>query len=119
MAVRIPGKPSDSSFCSLRIRRNHRRVEINNTPMWRSWAKLLPLTYLALFCILVAIYAIYLAMRLRVVHAGNGPDSLFGPIAKVCLISALPFAVLAYSDEAWCSDDAAPVCLAAWITVCV
>lgn len=75
--------------------------------------------YLALFCFLVVIYATYLAMHLRVVHAGTEPDSLFGPLAKLCLISALPFAVLAYSDEAWCSNDAAPVCLVAWITVCV
>jgi presenilin-like A22 family membrane protease len=58
-------------------------------------------------------------MHLRLIHAGTEPDSLFGPLAKLCLISALPFAVLAYSDKDWCSNDAAPVCLAAWITVCV
>jgi hypothetical protein len=75
--------------------------------------------YLALFCFLVVIYAIYLAMHLGVIHAGTEPDSLFGPLAKISLISALPFAVLAYSDKGWGSNDAAPVCLAAWITVCV
>jgi presenilin-like A22 family membrane protease len=75
--------------------------------------------YLALFFFLVAIYAIYLAILLTVIHAGTEPDSLFGPLTKLCLISALPFAVLAYSDKGWCSNDAAPVCLAAWITVCV
>jgi len=77
------------------------------------------LQYLALFCFLVVIYALYLAMHLRGIHAGTELNSLFGSLAKLCLISALPFAVLAYSDEAWCSNDAGPVCLAAWITVCV
>lgn len=72
--------------------------------------------YLALFCFLVIIYAIYLAMHLKAVHSG---DSIGGTLARLCLISALPFAVLAYSDEEWCSNDAAPICLAAWITVCV
>jgi presenilin-like A22 family membrane protease len=75
--------------------------------------------YLALFCFLVVIYAIYLAMHLRLVHAGAETDSFLGTLAKLCLISALPFAALAYSDKTWCSNDAAPVCLAAWITVCV
>jgi presenilin-like A22 family membrane protease len=75
--------------------------------------------YLALFCILVIIYAIYLAMHLRVIRAGIEPDSVFGPLAKLCLLSALPFAVLAYSDNTWCSNDAAPVCVAAWIAVCL
>jgi hypothetical protein len=75
--------------------------------------------YLALFSFLVVIYAIYLAMHLRVIPATTEPDSLFGPLAKLCLISALPFAVLAYSDKGWCSNDAAPVSLAAWFTACV
>jgi hypothetical protein len=75
--------------------------------------------YLALFFFLVVIYAIYLAMHLRAIHAATESDSLFGPLAKLCLISALPFAVLAYSDKGWCSNDAAPVCVAAWITACV
>lgn len=75
--------------------------------------------YLALFCFLIVIYAIYLAIHLRAIQAGTGPDSLFGLLARLCFISALPFAFLAYSDKDWCSNDAAPVCLAAWITVCV
>jgi hypothetical protein len=45
--------------------------------------------YLGLFCFLVVIYAIYLAMHLRVVHTGAEPDSLFRTLAKLCLISAL------------------------------
>jgi hypothetical protein len=73
-----------------------------------------------LFCFLLVTYAVYLAMHLRVVHtAPDQLDSLIGPLAKLCFISALPFALLAYSDKAWGSNDAAPVCLAAWITVCV
>jgi hypothetical protein len=68
---------------------------------------------LGVFCFLVATYAIYLGMHLGVLH--TGPDQL----AKICFISALPFALLAYSDNAWSSSDAAPVCLAAWIAVCV
>lgn|ERR1700683_2942292 len=40
-------------------------------------------------------------------------------LAKICFISALPFALLAYFDNAWSSNDAGPVCLAAWIAVCV
>jgi presenilin-like A22 family membrane protease len=75
--------------------------------------------YLALFFFLVSIYAIYLAIHLRLIHAGTESDSLFGPLAiKLCILSALPFAVLAYSDRDWCSNDAAPVCVAAWIAVC-
>ncbi len=89
--------------------------------IWRAWesGNRKIFQYPALFCFLVVIYAIYLAMHLGITHAGTAPDSLFGPLAKLCLISALPFAVLAYSDKGWCSNDAAPVCLGAWITACV
>jgi len=75
--------------------------------------------YLGLFSFLVVIYAIYLATHLRLIHAGAETDSFWGTLAKLCLISALPFAALAYSDETWCSNDAAPVCVAAWVAVCV
>ena len=68
---------------------------------------------LGLFCFLVVPYAIYLGMHLGALHTGS--DQL----ARICFISALPFALLAYSDDAWSSSDAAPVCLAAWIAVCV
>lgn len=71
--------------------------------------------FLALFCFLVVVYAIYIAIHLRMIHAGT---ELLASLAKLCLISALPFAVLAYSDREWCSNDAAPVCLAAWIAAC-
>jgi hypothetical protein len=68
---------------------------------------------LGLFCFLVVPYAIYLGMHLGVLHTGSDQ------FAKICLISALPFALLAYSDSGWSSNDAGPVCLAAWIAVCV
>jgi len=71
------------------------------------------LQYLGLFCFLAFTYAVYLGMHLGVLH--TGADQL----AKICFISALPFALLAYSDNAWSSNDAAPVCLAAWIAVSV
>jgi presenilin-like A22 family membrane protease len=76
--------------------------------------------YIALFCFLVVIYSLYLATLLRVIHLGSEPGSLFGPLAmKLSFISAVPFAVLAYSERNWSSNDAAPVCLAAWIAVCI
>jgi hypothetical protein len=71
------------------------------------------LQYLGLFCFLVVPYAIYLGMHLGVLHTTT--DQL----ARICFISALPFGLLAYSDNAWSSNDAAPVCLAAWFAVCV
>ena len=76
--------------------------------------------YLTLFCFLVVTYAIYLAMQLRAAH--QHPDEvqpLFGPLAALYLISAVPFAFLAYADNAWSSNDAAPVCVAAWIATCL
>ena len=39
------------------------------------------------------------------------------PFAKVCLISALPFGVLAWFDKPWRSSDAAPVAVVAWTAV--
>jgi hypothetical protein len=68
---------------------------------------------LGLFCFLVVPYAIYLGIHLGLLHTGS--DQL----ARICFVSALPFALLAYSDNAWSSNDAAPVCVAAWFAVCV
>jgi dipeptide/tripeptide permease len=70
--------------------------------------------YVSLFCFLVVIYAIYLSMHLKAVTAAE-QDQL--PLVKLCFISALPFAVLAYSDENWDSNDAAPICGGAWVAV--
>ncbi|HEV3216792.1 MAG TPA: hypothetical protein VGZ27_13760 [Vicinamibacterales bacterium] len=38
-------------------------------------------------------------------------------LAKYCLISGAPFAVLAVVDRQWRSANAAPVALAAWVAV--
>ena len=76
--------------------------------------------YASLFCFLVVTYAIYLAMQLRAAH--QHPDevqSLFGPLSILCFISAVPLAFLAYRDEDWSSNDAAPVCVAAWTATCL
>jgi presenilin-like A22 family membrane protease len=76
---------------------------------------------LSLFCFLAVTYAVYLAMLLRAA-AHAGPDqavSIIGPLAILYFVSALPFVFLAYADEDWCSNDAAPVCVAAWIAACV
>jgi len=66
-----------------------------------------------LFSFLVVIYGLYLAIHLGVMHVGNDQ------FATLCLISALPFAVLAFSDSYWRSNDAAPVCVLAWIAASI
>ena len=74
----------------------------------------------SLFCFLAVTYAIYISIHLKVIHAGpDQADSLLGPLVKLCMFSALPLAFLAYADEGWSSHDAAPICLAAWITACI
>jgi hypothetical protein len=72
--------------------------------------------YLGLFCVLVVMYSIYLKGII------DGPDALevrspMWTLAKFCLISAVPFGVLACTDQPWRSSDAAPVAVAAWIAV--
>lgn len=77
--------------------------------------------YLGLFCVLVVIYSLCLSTFLKVVTASPDQaqlDALMGHIGKLCLVAALPFALLAYSDKTWRSSDAAPVSAAAWIAVC-
>ncbi|HXM67064.1 MAG TPA: hypothetical protein VN911_10060 [Candidatus Acidoferrum sp.] len=70
--------------------------------------------YLGLFCVLAIIYSIYL----HGILSGTAEVNLGGwPLAKFCLISALPFAVLAFADKTWTSSDAAPVSLGAWAAV--
>ena len=72
--------------------------------------------YLGLFCVLVVIYSIYL----KGVIEGRNEVELSDPVwslAKFCVISALPFGVLALSDQPWRSSDAAPVSVAAWLAV--
>jgi hypothetical protein len=76
---------------------------------------------LGLFCFLVVIYSMCLPGYLTFVNAEHGEvtfSDLIGPLVKFCVVSALPFAVLAYSDKSWRTSDAAPVCVAAWSAVC-
>src|SRR3954464_9539643 len=76
--------------------------------------------YVSLFCVLIVIYSICFSMFLKVASASPTHaqlDALFAQIGKVCLVGALPFAILAYSDKTWRSSDAAPVCAGAWIAV--
>jgi presenilin-like A22 family membrane protease len=68
---------------------------------------------LGLFSFLAITYAIFLGMHLGVFHVES--DQL----ARLCFISALPFTLLAFADRDWCSSDAAPVCVGAWVAVCV
>jgi hypothetical protein len=71
----------------------------------------------ALFVILVVIYAIYLQGIVDGTPKLRMLSDLAWPLAKFCLISGAPFAVLAFVDRDWGSEDAAPVALAAWVAV--
>lgn len=70
--------------------------------------------YLGLFCILAVIYSIYF---MWVIERREIEIDPMWPLAKVCLISALPFGVMAWAERPWRSSDAAPVSVAAWIAV--
>ena len=70
------------------------------------------LEYVGLFCILAVIYTMYLKGIL------DGPEELdLGRVGRFCLISAVPFGVLAFFDASWRSRDAAPIALGAWAVV--
>ena len=72
--------------------------------------------YLVLFCVLAVIYSIYLKGVIEGRREAELRDPAW-PFAKVCLISALPFGVLAWFDKPWRSSDAAPVSVVAWVAV--
>ena len=70
------------------------------------------LEYAGLFCLLAVIYTIYLYGILK------EPDELdLARVGRFCVISAVPFGVLAFFDASWRSRDAAPVALGAWVAV--
>jgi hypothetical protein len=76
--------------------------------------------YVGLFCVLAVIYSIYLKGAIEVVFSAPGdtaPHAFARQLLKVCVVSALPFALLAYADRPWRSTDAAPVSVAAWVAV--
>jgi hypothetical protein len=66
-----------------------------------------------LFVVLVVVYAIYLQGLVDAANAVVRPD-LMRLLAKFCLISGVPFAVLAFADRDWESEHAAPIAFLAW-----
>jgi hypothetical protein len=72
--------------------------------------------YLGLFCGLVVIYSIYMKGIIEGRNEAEPSDPVWS-LARFCLISALPFGVLACVDQPWRSSDAAPVSVAAWMAV--
>ena len=66
-----------------------------------------------LFVVLAVVYAIYLQGLVDAADAVVRPD-LTRLLAKFCLISGVPFAVLAFADRDWESEHAAPIALLAW-----
>jgi len=78
--------------------------------------------YFGLFCVLAFVYSVSLSSYLKFIAAapyGIEFVDLMRPLVNFCIVSALPFAGLAYFDRAWHSSDAAPVCVAAWVVVSV
>jgi hypothetical protein len=81
--------------------------------------------YLGIFLFLVFVYAVALSRYLNFVALDgkpggptiNTPLDLMPPIIGFCILSALPFAVLACYDKNWRSSEAAPICTAAWSIV--
>ena len=73
----------------------------------------------ALFVVLVGVYGVYLhgAVSGMAVQSEWELSELMWPLAKYCLISGAPFALLASLDHGWKSEHAAPVALVAWVVV--
>ena len=76
-----------------------------------TWRKLSQ--YLGLSCFLLIIYGLCIAKYVKFIDAeppsGYGFRDVTKPLIGTCLISALPFGLLAYSDKTWRSSDAARV----------
>jgi hypothetical protein len=70
--------------------------------------------YVGLFFVLVVIYSIYLK---GILDGRPGIEISWWSLAKLCLVSGLPFGVLACSDQPWRSRDAASLCFLAWCVV--
>jgi hypothetical protein len=79
--------------------------------------------YLGLFCFLAVIYSLCLSSYVKflstesTVPGGFGFGDVMKPLVGTCLVSALAFGGLAYSDKTWRSGDAARVILGAGIVV--
>jgi hypothetical protein len=77
--------------------------------------------FIGLFGALLVIYAVSIASYFKFVAAAPQViefGDLMRPLVKFCVVSAVPFAILAYRDQNWSSSDAAPVCVFAWVAVC-
>ncbi|MFL6437130.1 MAG: hypothetical protein ACJ71Q_06085 [Terriglobales bacterium] len=72
---------------------------------------------IGLFFFLLLVYASFL---FNFFAGGIVPDPFAntGLFLKPCVTAALPFAVLAYADKHWTSNDAAPVCAGGWVAAC-
>jgi hypothetical protein len=77
--------------------------------------------YLGLFFFLSVTYLICISSYIKFLKLepseGYGFGDVLRPLVPYCLLSALPFAVLAYSDKNWRSSDAARVICSAWAAV--
>ena len=69
-----------------------------------------------LFVVLVITYAFYLHGLVNSGGIITVGDLVWG-FVKISLISGAPFAIWAYADREWQSENAAPVALAAWVAV--
>ena len=69
---------------------------------------------IGLFFFLLLVYASFL---FNFFAGGIVPDPFanMGLFLKPCVTAAFPFAVLAYVDKHWTSNDAAPVCAGGWL----
>jgi hypothetical protein len=91
--------------------------------IWGSWESIRRKVFegASLFCYLLIVYAMYLSMHFKTITNAPDqpqPDALLHSLVALCIMSALPLAVLAYCDKEWHSSDAAPVCAIAWVAVC-
>lgn len=79
--------------------------------------------HLGLFGFLVVVYWLCLSNYIKflamesTIPGGYGFGDVLKPLLGTCLVSAVPFGVLAYSDKTWRSGDAARIILGAGITV--
>jgi hypothetical protein len=79
--------------------------------------------YLGLFCFLAVIYSPCVSSYVKflstesTVPGGFGFGDVMKPLVGTCLVSALAFGGLAYSDKTWRSVDAARVIVGAGIVV--
>jgi len=98
---------------------NDEVLSVRGAELGITWRKVSQ--YLGLFCFLVVISWLCISHYVRFIVAeppsGYGFGDLMKPLVGTCLISALPFGVLAYRDKTWRSNDAAGVIIGAGMAV--